>query len=456
MTKKSACKNILIVNPWIVDFKAFDFWIKPLGLLYIASILKKNHYNINLIDCIDRHHPSVEGKTRFRPDGTGKFYDTRIDKPAFYRDIPRRYKRYGLPIDTFRKELERIPAPDVILVTSVMTYWYPGAHLAIEILKRRFPETPVMLGGIYPTLCPDFAEKKSGADIVISKFNIADFLEIIGDITGTTPDFIPNGFPEFPYPAFQLYEKISYGTILTSMGCPFNCSYCASKRLYPGFIQRNPQDVADEIIYMADNFNIDKFAFYDDALLVNAGSHLIPMLERILNSGKKLRFFTPNGLHARFITPEVASLMCKTGFEDIRLSLETSDEEMLRKTGGKVTAGELTGALNRLEKAGYNSGDIAIYIMMGLPGQTVEECNRTLDFIHNARAQVRLSNYSPVPGTADFENLRGSYGDKPDNPLFHNNTYHHYKGPGMSFEEREYLKKRSFKLNSKILNRTSV
>lgn len=455
MTKKSAHKNILLINPWITDFKAFDFWIKPLGLLYIASILKKNHFNIHLIDCIDRHHPSVEGKIKFRPDGSGKFYHTRIDEPDFYRDIPRRYKRYGLPIDTFREELDRIPAPDVILVTSVMTYWYPGVHLAIDILKRRFPGIPVILGGIYPTLCPGFAKKKSSADIVMSKFNIADFLKIIGDITGTTPDFIPDNFPEFPYPAFHLYKKISYGVILTSMGCPFNCSYCASKRLYPGFMQRNPEDVANEIIYMADKFNIDKFAFYDDALLVNAGSHLIPILEKTLKSGKKFRFFTPNGLHARFITPEIAQLMYKTGFEHIRLSLETSDEEMLRKTGGKVTAGELTCALNRLEKAGYNPGDIAIYIMMGLPGQTVEECDRTLDFIHNTRAQVRLSDYSPVPGTADFENLRGLYGDKLKNPLFHNNTYHHYRGLGMSFDEREYLKKRAFGLNERILNRTS-
>jgi len=456
LTKKFHHKNILLINPWITDFKAFDFWIKPLGLLYIASILEKNRFNVYLIDCIDRHHPSVEDKIRFRSDGSGKFYHTVIDKPGIYRDIPRRYKRYGIPIHILYEELDKVPPPDVILVTSIMTYWYPGTHLAIDILKRRFPGVPVILGGIYPTLCPSFADKNSGADIVISRFKINDFLKIITDITGVSPDFIPGGFPQYPYPTFYLYNKISYGVILTSMGCPFNCSYCASKKLSSRFIQRNPDDVADEIINMAEKFNTDKFAFYDDALLVNSESHLIPILKKFLESGKNLKFFTPNGLHARFITPEVASLMYKAGFEHIRLSLETSDEEMLRKTGGKVTAGELTLALDRLENAGFNRGDIGIYIMMGLPGQTLEECNRTLNFIHNRGAQIRLSDYSPVPGTADFANLRSLYGNKLDEPLFHNNTYHHYRGLGMSFEEREYLKKRAFKLNAKVLDGLSV
>ncbi|MDQ1277925.1 MAG: hypothetical protein QG555_967, partial [Thermodesulfobacteriota bacterium] len=44
---------ILLINPWINDFSAYDFWMKPLGLLYMASCLRKNGLDVQLIDCLE-------------------------------------------------------------------------------------------------------------------------------------------------------------------------------------------------------------------------------------------------------------------------------------------------------------------------------------------------------------------------------------------------------------------
>ena len=54
-------KKILLINPWIYDFAAYDFWIKPLGLLYMASLFRKNGYNVHLIDCLNVYHPKLKG-----------------------------------------------------------------------------------------------------------------------------------------------------------------------------------------------------------------------------------------------------------------------------------------------------------------------------------------------------------------------------------------------------------
>ena len=51
--------SILLVNPWIHDFAAYDFWAKPLGLLSIASILREHGFNVSYIDCLDRFHPNA-------------------------------------------------------------------------------------------------------------------------------------------------------------------------------------------------------------------------------------------------------------------------------------------------------------------------------------------------------------------------------------------------------------
>ena len=51
--------NLLLINPWIYDFTAYDFWSKPLGLLYIGSILREQGYGVSYIDCMDRYNREV-------------------------------------------------------------------------------------------------------------------------------------------------------------------------------------------------------------------------------------------------------------------------------------------------------------------------------------------------------------------------------------------------------------
>lgn len=126
---KKTSSTILLINPWIYDFAAYDFRVKPLGLLSIASVLRKNGYEIHLIDCLDRKN--IKGKdskeltrTPRRKYGAGHFFKTHIEKPSVLREIPRNYSRYGITPELFEQQLQKVPKPDVVLVTSMMTYWY--------------------------------------------------------------------------------------------------------------------------------------------------------------------------------------------------------------------------------------------------------------------------------------------------------------------------------------------
>ncbi len=111
--------HALLVNPWIYDFKCHDFWIKPHGLLRIATILKENNFTVDLIDCMDRFADDMKNfKAEDDEYGRGKFYYEELAKPDVYAKIPRKYKRYGMPVTLFKKKLEEIQKPDIILVTS--------------------------------------------------------------------------------------------------------------------------------------------------------------------------------------------------------------------------------------------------------------------------------------------------------------------------------------------------
>jgi len=248
--------DLLLINPWIYDFTAYDFWSKPLGLLYIASILRENNYRINYIDCVDCNNPEILEfpQKRFpRKDefGRGSFYKEEVKKPEVIKNIPRRFSRYGITEDIFRQELKKIPPPQAVLITSIMTYWYPGVFRVIQIIKQAFPGVPIILGGIYATLCFDHASKFSGADYVIAGNEIKDLLRILEQITKNKIKYSETGkgLDCLPYPAWDLYPNLDYICLLSSQGCPFRCSYCASFKINPKLEFRNPEKVANEIKY---------------------------------------------------------------------------------------------------------------------------------------------------------------------------------------------------------------
>lgn len=430
-------KKLLLINPWIHDFAAFDLWLKPLGLLYIASYLKKRGFKIEFLDCLDRFHPllissgisSVERKF-----GKGKFYSKKIAKPSALKSVPRHFNRFGIPYSLVRGELEKKRDTDAVLITSVMTYWYSGVFEMIELVREEVPKAKIILGGIYPTLLTEHAREKSGADVIISGFDVSSLLSELGD--RGDEGFIPGKFYNEISPDCGLYEKLPYVSMLTSAGCPFHCSYCVSDIIWGEFFAFSKEKVLEEIEMYVKKFNVKEIAFYDDALLYRSDKHFLPLFEKIYKKGYRIRFHTPNGLNARFITEDVAGMLYRCNFKTIRIGFESSDENFQRKTGNKVTKDELSGAISNLEKAGISKKDIGVYIMAGRVDEGVEDVIKTLKFIAGLGVKVFVSEYSPVPGSRDYEH----YGNfKELDPLWQSNSIAFLKN-GWDFEGMQKVK----------------
>jgi len=440
-------KNILLINPWIYDFAAYDFWIKPLGLLYIAGLLRKNGFNVRFIDCLNPYHPLSKKVTNNKlpkrnDSGHGKFFKENISKPYPLKHIRRRYNRYGITPDTFIKELNLSGRPNLILVTSMMSYWYPGVFDVIKIVKQTYPGIPIVLGGIYATICPAHA-LKSGADYTIpgegEKHIPALLKEILGVETIFTPD--PQNLNSLPYPAFDLLPVIDQIPILTSRGCPFKCTYCASHILYENFRQRDPMKVVDEISFWHNTFGVNHFSFYDDALLVNPEEMAIPMLKEIIKRRLPCQFHCPNGLHLSEITQTLSGLMYRAGFRNIRFGFESSNMITQENTGGKVNNEQLKNAVAYLKEAGYTSKELGIYLLCGLPGQEASEVKDSIRFVQSCGARPIISEYSPIPGTALWESsVNVSPFDLEGEPLFQNNSLLPCRSDKLTFQMYQELK----------------
>lgn len=398
--------RLVLINPWIYDFAAYDLWAKPLGLLYLAAILRDNGFQVNFVDCLDTGHLEysrgpIGRRPMKRKFGTGKFLRTPIPKPAGLKDVPKKYSRYGISPEEFKGRLKEIEKPAVVLISSLMTYWYPGVFEAIRLTKEIFPGVPVILGGIYATLCAEHARDYSGADHVLPGRGEDRLLHLLSDLTGHDPIFIPNGktLDDHPYPAFGLLRARDYVCLLTSRGCPFRCAYCASHKLTPFFTQRDPEAVLREIYYWHQNYNIHDFAFYDDALLINKKSHMGLILGEIIKGKLPLRFHTPNALHIREIDDYTARLLFEAGFRTIRLGFETANMTRHKAIDGKVKEGDLPPVIKYLRRAGFEAKDIGVYILAGLPGQEWPEVAYSIDYVTTAGGAPYLAEYSPIPGS---------------------------------------------------------
>lgn len=440
-------KHILLINPWIYDVAAYDFWIKPVGLLTIGSILREAGYHISLIDCLDRYHPALlelngKFKSKSKKYGTGKFYREPVDKPPALKNIPRQYSRYGLPLSIFNKEIKKLTSIDAILISSGMTYWYQGPFKAIGVLRRLLPEVPIILGGIYATLCHDHAVKFSEADYVVKGPGERKALQLVNQILGIPTELssFPKTIDELPYPAYDLYQHLASLPILTSRGCPYRCSFCASHLLTEKFVQRDPLKVVDEIEFYAEKYQVKNFAFWDDALLVNQKKHLSIILKEIVKRNIKVYFHTPNGLQPKELDERLAYLMQRCQFKTIRLSYESSSPPR-QQMMGKVTDDDLIKAIENLERAGYPRNQIDVYVMMGLPNQSVDEIIKTMLFVTQLGAKIRLASYSPIPGTEDWEIVKAHYNFSDDtDPILTNNSIFPLRTSEMNTDTFEKLK----------------
>jgi radical SAM superfamily enzyme YgiQ (UPF0313 family) len=387
---------------------------------------------VALLDCLDRTWSDMGWPTP-HATGRGHYPKTPVPKPARLAGIPRRYARYGLPRDAVREALKRLdPPPDAVFITSVMTYWYPGVVAAARMAKEIWPRAPVVLGGVYATLCPEHARAIEHVDLVVQ-----GPLEDPGNWSAVWRWF-GRSAPEIPEEAgmaqaLDLYPEPGFSVILGSRGCPFSCAYCASKQLQPAFRFRDPERVLSGVQADLDR-GVRDFAFYDDALLVEPERWLAPLLRRLASGPERVRLHTPNALHVRHLTPDICRLLSRAGCCTVRLGLETS--KFRERWDAKLTAEEWRSGLARLFEAGFRHDQIGAYILFGLPGQDPGEIEQSIRFARSFGIRPHLAHYTPIPGTRLFETAR-KHSPYPleSEPLFQNNSVWPCYPGGFSWRE---------------------
>jgi hypothetical protein len=377
--------RILLVNPPIYDFTAYDFWLKPYGLLSVAGMLRRRAEMV-LFDFLDV-------RTRTDAFGRGPFPKHQIPRPASLADIPRHFCRFGRPQADFQTFLRSHGPFDVALIGTMMTWWYPGTAEVISDIRSACPSASIVLGGVYATLCRDHASTL-GADLVLAGTDLSPLESLLKIPLDRAQPALWEAYKDHGP------DARATGVLKLTDGCPFKCTYCSTPQMYPDFASRPLEKSLAELELLM-GLGARHIAFYDDALLYKADEILVPFLRRAAARGLRASYHTPNAIHARYVTPQLAETLVVHGFTTFHLGYESASLAVQESTGGKVLDAHLTLAVANLLAAGASAENITAYVLAGHPASTAADIEESMKFVHSLGIRVMLSDFSPIPGTPE-------------------------------------------------------
>ena len=408
----------LLISPPVYDFALFDLFMRPYGLLRIGRWLQDSGWEINFIDCLDwKDQESLETlkKPGRRKNGTGKFLRQPVKNPDIFKEAGRGYSRYGITKESFENKIRSVKKPDIVFISSAMTYWYEGVFEASETVKKIWKDVPVAVGGIYATLLREHCSR-SAADFTVGKDSFSELESIFKKLS-------------LPFPGCSVEEKVlsvplweDSAVIRLNTGCPLNCRYCASS-LISDFKKGSADAAFSQLEEYCSHWNTRNFAFYDDALLYKKDKLFIPFLERVIDSGKKLDFYLPNAVHVNYLDYKTAELMKMSGFREIRLGFESSSLSFHEKNDRKVSNSSFESVIKELIEAGFKKNEIVVYLLAGLPGQEAGEVRDSVNYLKDFGVKISISEFSPVPGSGLWEkSIEKSIFPIAEDPLYQNNS----------------------------------
>ena len=290
---------------------------------------------------------------------------------------------------------------------------------AIELtkkIKENF-STPIIWGGIHPTICPE--ESIRHADMIclgegeLPMVDLANSLAAGKDITGIPNlwvnkgnevfknDFRPlNDLDLLPFPDLTEENKhyissrpfsLSMYSIMTSRGCPFNCSFCSNsilREIYKGkgsYIRRRSiENVISELLMAKEKYNISEVLFQDD-VFVHDLQWLYPFLEEYK---KKIGLPFACYLHSRFISEPLIKSLKEAGLYTADIGIQSGSEKIRRDVYNRRQSNE-----EILRAATLLNGEIgmAYDIITDNPFETKEDLIDTLNLLLQFPHPFRLN-----------------------------------------------------------------
>lgn len=389
-------QKVILVNPLSVES---DHIQPPLGLGYLATSLRKNGFEVEILDA---------QKEKITTDKLPEII--KKSKPDFVG-----FQVYTFNLNYVKEGLKKIRSVNKKIITLV-----GGPHISAlpnDVFKTFDGLVDFAFRGEAEIGLPILLKKiidndKSGFDKIpglIYKKNNKIFLnqplfyKDIDIFDMPAWDLIkPQNYPEAQHGAF--FENFPIAPIITTRGCPFNCSFC-SGRLNTGMIvrKRKVSSVIEEIKTLYNVYHIREILIIDDNFTFDK-IFAKNVLKEIIKLKLDASFAVPNGVRLDTLDLELLKLMKMAGFYLISVGIESGSNRVLKLMQKSLSKEKIREQINLIIKSGL---DCAGFFILGYPGETEEEAKETIEFSLNlGLLRAFFFTFIPLPGTPITEELQ--------------------------------------------------
>jgi anaerobic magnesium-protoporphyrin IX monomethyl ester cyclase len=385
----------------------------PMGILYLAATLERDlpGVGIDIVDLAKRYRERCDDK-QLKFDSFEQFCE-----------------------ETFRAEVHS--PPDLVGISVLFSTAHKSTLRIAEVCKSLWPAAPIVVGGMHATNAAtqlldnpaiDYVFRGEGeaviADLVLAPS--ADMPGMVGRANADARHSAPviDDLDTIPFPAWHLIpmreyvfaansrarnlEKIEQdgaATIVTTRGCPFRCTFCASWTVHGREMRyRSKENVIEELRILRDRYDVNMVIPEDDLFSVKK-KRFLDLCESIAAEfGDEFHFQFPNGLSVATLDADVIAAMKRMGMTVANIAIESGSDFVQRKIIKKNV--DLDRARNVVSECRRQGLTVRTYFIVGFPGETREQMQETMDFAASLEADWTIINTAaPLAGTEMYEQL---------------------------------------------------
>lgn len=384
--------KILLVKP-ISDIHVVS---PPLALAYLASSIKKlKNVEVRILDCL--------------------------------------LKKYSY--EDFGKYLQHYQ-PAIIGFTS-FTLEFKSALKMAAIGKSLNPDVKIIFGGSHVSNVPEDSLKNKEIDFIFQAEAEEGFPKLIkelmkknkkpnfkkipclgwkkkGKIILNSIKFIENldklDFPDFDlfefskYPKLYLVKEHPSAPIITSRGCPFNCTFCTAKQISGSKWRfRSAENIIEELKILKMKYNIREFQIWDDNFTLNK-ERAKKFCDLLIKENLNLIWWCPNGVRLETLDKELLIKMKKSGCYAIALGIESGSEKIQKDMNKNINFSHLKEMIDFSNKIGMRTQG---FFIIGYPTETRADILKTIKLAKDLNLKrTAFHLFQPLFGSEIYNKLK--------------------------------------------------
>jgi len=377
----------------------------PLGLGYLASYLKRKDVKVKIIDGLRDNLTEdslLEKILSEKPDAVGITCLTTFYKEAI--SLSKLLKKNNVRCIIGGPHCTFLPYKTLVDSNADFVICGEGEIAFSKLIKNNFVNKNIT--GVYSkgNLKKDY--------ILIKK---AETIQNLDDLPFPDWEQInPNTYPKAPHGI--IVKNFPIGTIMTSRGCPYDCTFCVIPHFYNHKMRfRTPENVIQEIKYLVNNFGVKEIHFEDDNLTLKR-DRIVKICSLILKNNIKISWACPNGIRADKVDEKLINLMAKSGCYHIAYGIESVNQKILKNIRKKETKEQIEKTIKITDRAGIISQGLFIF---GLPGETKKTIEENIKFAKKSKLlRAQFLTLGILPGSQLWYDLQGKF-----KPNWNKNSY---------------------------------